>query len=121
MDRAPTNHRIVRDYSEFAAFVPWVTTVLRILPPSDLSLKKREDGTTLVTSADGVYETIFNADGTLQEWKTSKDGVTGAVRFDQLQLNAPIAADAFKWQVPENAKQVAPDDAKVEFKFSVNF
>lgn len=109
------------DYSSIATFLPWVSTLLRVPNASNLKLEKRGDGTKLVSSADGNYQALFNADGTLQNWKTSSKDSTIEVHFDRLELNVPISADTFKWKIPQGAKQVDADKEGVKIDFNFNF
>ena len=110
-----------RDYSQIATLLPWMTTLLRVPVASNLKIEKRADATTKVSSADGNYEAIYNADGTLQGWKSGKDGAIAELRFDRLELNAPLSADTFKWQIPPGAKQMDADKESVKIDFNFNF
>jgi len=110
------------DFFQAPAYLSWTATLLRVVQATNLQVVKNDDGTTRVSSVDGTYEAVFNARGILQSYKAKQlNDITVEVKIERLELNPALNNELFKWNIPEGAKQVAPDDARAKIDFSFGF
>lgn len=102
-----------------APALSWLITLMRVPAQPSFKVKNEADGTTLVSSSNGFYDAVYNADGTLRSL-TSKDedGSIAELRFEKYQINAPVTDEELAWKVVAGAKEVTLETGKMAFNFN---